>query len=75
MNTSERIAKALEAQRNQAFNAAAMATAQRDEIAEMLGASFMALHQCILSGQVPQEDAPALVASVPGFAEWRASKT
>jgi hypothetical protein len=34
---------------------------------------FELLLAVILSGQVPQEDVPALVASVPGFAEWRAA--
>lgn len=44
------------------------------EAVDARDASFAALHQCILSGQVPQEDVPKLVASVPGFAEWRARK-
>ncbi len=37
-------------------------------------AAFVALDECIRSGQVPDEDVPRLVASVPGFAQWRASK-
>lgn len=37
-------------------------------------AAYRALHECIISEQVPAERVPALVASVPGFAEWRAAQ-
>jgi len=62
------------AQRNAATDALAQALAQRDKAAETLHASFAALDQCILSGQVPDDAVPQLVASVPGFAEWRAQR-
>ena len=44
---------------------------QAREAAEAAEAAFSALDQCIMSGQVPTEDVPALVASIPGFAQWR----
>lgn len=37
-------------------------------------AAFVALDECIRSGQVPDEDVPRLVGSVPGFAQWRAAR-
>jgi hypothetical protein len=70
MNAADYIAK----QRTQALDAAAAALEHRDRAVEMLNASWEALEQCILSGQVPQEDVPQLVASVPGFADWRQKK-
>lgn len=75
METSERIANELAAQRNQALNAAAIACVQRDEAVGKLDAVFVALDQCIFSGQVPDEDVPKLISSIAGFAEWRAKQS
>jgi dTDP-4-amino-4,6-dideoxygalactose transaminase len=74
MTNEQRMMNALAAQRTQALDALAVTTAQRDEAAEKAQAAFAALNGCILSGQVPQEDVPALIASVPGFDEWRAAQ-
>lgn len=59
-------------QRNDALARAADAELRHVMASHAAEAAFRALDQCIASGQVPQEAAPALVASVPGFAEWRA---
>jgi hypothetical protein len=69
--TEHRVMDTLAAQRNTALDAAAVAAAQRDEAADQRLAVFIALDQCIKSGQVPQEAVPTLVGSVPGFSEWR----
>lgn len=61
-------------QRNDALARAADAEVRHHMAAHAAEAAFRALHECILSGQVPQDKAPALIARVPGFAEWRAAQ-
>jgi len=58
-------------QRNQALNAVAQVVEQRDEAAEKLRLSWEMLDQCITSGQVPDDEVPKLVASIPDFGAWR----
>ena len=35
--------------------------------------TFIALNECILSGQIPDDRVLYFIVSVTGFAEWRAS--
>lgn len=58
----------------QAQDQLAMAAGEAAALRRMVGASFAALDACILSGQVPEERVPEIVADVPGFAQWRAAK-
>lgn len=67
MNPADILAR----QRNDALVEAADARLRHEIAARAAEAAFRALHECILSGQVPDERVPGLVASVPGFAEWR----
>lgn len=61
-------------QRNEALIRAADAELRHEMAARAAEAAFVALDACISSGQVPQEDAPRLIDSVPGFAAWRAQR-
>jgi len=58
-------------QRNQALTAVAQVIEQRDEAAEKLRLSWEALDACIAAGQVPEDEAPKLIASIPDFGAWR----
>lgn len=64
----------LRRQRNEAMAEAADAALRHEMAARAAEAAFVALDACILSGQVPQEAAPGLIDSVPGFAAWRAQR-
>jgi hypothetical protein len=61
-------------QRNQALNAVAQVVEQRDEAAEKLRLSWEALDACIASGQVPDDEVPKLIASIPDFGAWRQTR-
>ena len=67
------IVQRIEQQRNAATTSAAVAQAECAAAMAVIEAAFFALDQCIASGQIPHEKVPELVASVPGFAEWRAA--
>ena len=60
-------------QRNNSLAAAANAEMRQQLAAQAAEAAFIALNECILSGQIPEGSVPSLISSVPGFAEWRAA--
>lgn len=71
MNKIDKILQKIAEQRNQALDALIMMTVEKEELNETLLKSFELLNQCILSGQIPPEDVPKLVASMPSFEVWR----
>lgn len=71
MNTSVEDRIALRLGRN--IIAAEIAEQVAQNQSEIIEAAFVALTECILSGQIPDDRVQALIQSTPGFAEWRLS--